>query len=154
MRAQPRRISRSDALHLWHNVVTASIHADGPDLSARQMAIILCVYLDEGPHTVRSLAAHINVTKAVITRALNTMGQDKLIQRCPDPRDKRSVIIARTPQGARYLSQLGDFILSEMPCPQQVELSVPPIRVAKAGTHQHIVESSEARRVIPLSAAK
>lgn len=41
------------ALELWRNSLVASVRGDSPDLSARQMALMLCIYLGEGPHTVR-----------------------------------------------------------------------------------------------------
>ncbi len=46
-----------------------------PDLSARQTAILLTVYLELPPHTVRGLAKQLGVTKPVITRALDTLGK-------------------------------------------------------------------------------
>ncbi|HHN67662.1 MAG TPA: MarR family transcriptional regulator, partial [Thermopetrobacter sp.] len=40
------------ALSLWRDVNLAMVHDDAPDLSARQMAILLIVYLEPPPHTV------------------------------------------------------------------------------------------------------
>ena len=62
------------ALSLWLNSMLAQVRDDDPDLTTRQMAILLTIYLDPAPHTVRGLAAHLGVTKPVITRALDTMG--------------------------------------------------------------------------------
>jgi len=115
MKPLNRRISRLDALHHWHNVIIAMIRDDGPVLSPRQMAIMLAVYLHDEPHTVRSLAAHLKVTKAVITRALDTLGRQKLIQRCADPKDRRSITVARTPLGSRFLSGFADNIITNLP---------------------------------------
>jgi len=39
--------SRVDALQLWQSVTMAMVRAEGPDFSARQMAILTAVYLDE-----------------------------------------------------------------------------------------------------------
>ncbi len=102
-----------EALGLWHRVNLGLVLQDSPDLGARQMAILTCVYLESGPHTVRSLAARLNVTKAVITRALDTLGRYGFVTRSPDPNDKRSVIIARTARGSRYLSELAERIIVE-----------------------------------------
>ena len=106
MRTRQDILNRAEALQLWHRVNLGSVLAAQPDLGARQMAILTCVYLEAGPHTVRSLAARLNVTKAVITRALNTLGRYKFVERGPDPHDKRSVLVRRTPHGSRFL---GDF---------------------------------------------
>src|SRR5690606_40412386 len=55
----------SQALRLWHDV-TMSLVTDGDkDLTSRQMAILMTVYLEPPPHTVRGLAARLDVTKPV-----------------------------------------------------------------------------------------
>jgi len=77
----------------------------------RQAAILLTVYLDQPPHTVRGLAATLGVTKPVITRALDTMGEMGLVDRVRDDRDRRNVIIKRTVTGALYLEKLGDLVI-------------------------------------------
>ena len=107
------RLNRAEALQLWHRVNLGSVLAAQPDLGARQMAILTCVYLEPGAHTVRSLAARLNVTKAVITRALNTLGNHGFVERGPDPTDKRSVLVRRTALGARYLSDFAERIRFE-----------------------------------------
>lgn len=98
------------ALRLWRDVSLAMVHDDAPDLSARQMAILLIVYLEPPPHTVRQLAARLKVTKPVITRALNSMGRHDLLQRKRDPADRRNVLIQRTLAGALYLDRLAGYI--------------------------------------------
>lgn len=103
-------ISSGQALKLWHQVGVALVQDGDKDLTQRQMAILLIVYLETPPHTVRGLAAHLNVTKPVITRALDTMGRMKLLTRRRDENDKRNVIISRTVEGALYLEKLADLI--------------------------------------------
>ena len=98
------------ALRLWHASALAMVHDDKPDLTIRQFAILLTVYLEPPPHTVRGLAARLGVTKPVITRALDTMGQMQLLKRRRDERDRRNVIIQRTVEGALFLEHLGDLI--------------------------------------------
>jgi len=88
----------------------ALVHDDKPDLTSRQLAILLTIYLDPPPHTVRGLAALLNVTKPVITRALDTMGRMQLVDRRRDPADRRNVIISRTVGGSVYLEKLADLI--------------------------------------------
>lgn len=102
----------SQALALWHQVSLSEVRDSAPDLTVRQAAILLTIYLDPPPHTVRGLAAHLGVTKPVITRALDTMGAMKLVSRHRDPRDRRNVIIARTVEGALYLERLADVIIA------------------------------------------
>jgi len=110
--------SRIDALQLWQSVTMAMVRSDGPDFSARQMAILTAVYLDQQPHTVRSLAQSLNVTKAVITRALDTLSRHRMVKRCADPSDKRSITVGRTALGTRYLAGFADNICAHLPEPK------------------------------------
>lgn len=103
-------MGRGDALRLWYDVTMDSVRDDAPDLTARQQAVMMTVYLISAPHTVRSLAAHLNVTKAVITRALDTLGRYGFIDRARDPGDKRSVLVIRTGRGSSYLTRFADTI--------------------------------------------
>ncbi len=101
----------SQALMLWHKVNLAQVRDSAPDLTSRQFAILLTIYLDPPPHTVRGLAAHLGVSKPVITRALDTMGMMKFVSRHRDPRDRRNVVISRTVEGALYLERFADSII-------------------------------------------
>ncbi|RFC69577.1 MULTISPECIES: MarR family winged helix-turn-helix transcriptional regulator [Mesorhizobium] len=101
------------ALRLWERVALAEVHDDGPDLSTRQIAILLCIYLERPPHTVRGLAARLGVTKPVISRALDTMGALKLVHRHRDENDRRNVLVGRTVEGALYVERFGDTIIAK-----------------------------------------
>ena len=89
------------------------VHLDKRDLTLRQMAILLQIYLVPPPHTVRGLAATLGVSKPVITRALDTMGTMGLVDRVRDDKDRRNVIIKRTVTGALYLEKLGDLVIDQ-----------------------------------------
>jgi DNA-binding MarR family transcriptional regulator len=80
------------------------------DLSLRQMSILLTIYLEAPPHTVRELARKLGVSKPVITRALDTMGKLELLSRRRDNNDRRNVLIQRTVKGALYLERFADTI--------------------------------------------
>lgn len=103
----------SQALRLWQQVLLEEVRDDAPDLTARQMAILLTIYLDPPPHTIRGLAARLGVTKPVITRALDTMGALKLVSRHRDETDRRNVLVKRTVEGALYVERLGDVIMAK-----------------------------------------
>lgn len=103
----------AQALQLWHRTVLADVRDDVPDLTMRQMAILLTVYLEALPHTVRGLAARLGVTKPVITRALDTMGRMGLVSRHRDERDRRNVLVRRTVAGALHVERLGDLIIEK-----------------------------------------
>jgi len=109
----PITMRPSQALRLWQQVLLAEVHDDAHDLTQRQMAILLTVYLDPPPHTIRGLAARLGVSKPVITRALDTMGALKLVSRHRDELDRRNVLVKRTVEGALYVERLGDAIVAK-----------------------------------------
>lgn len=113
--AQSDKLSRKDSLAFWHRVTLQTVRSDTPDLSARQLAMLMSIYLESGPHTVRSLAKHLGVTKAAISRATDSLCKLGYIERKPDHRDKRSVVLARTSAGIHYLSEFADIIQSQRP---------------------------------------
>jgi DNA-binding MarR family transcriptional regulator len=102
----------SQALKLWQQVALSQVLDQAPDLTSRQMAILLTIYLEPPPHTVRGLAQRLAVTKPVITRALDTMGALKLVTRRRDETDRRNVLIRRTVEGALYVERLGDTVIA------------------------------------------
>jgi DNA-binding MarR family transcriptional regulator len=93
-------------LHALRETILSTIRRDCADLTARQLAVLLTVYQTEGPHTVRGLAAKLNVSKPVITRALDRLGELNLARRTADPLDRRSVLVQQTSAGRIYLHAL------------------------------------------------
>lgn len=103
-------LTTAQALKLWHAVALSTVRDGEPDLSVRQMGILLTIYLEAPPHTVRDLAKKLGVSKPVITRALDAMGKLELVTRRRDEADRRNVLIQRTVKGALYLERLADMI--------------------------------------------
>jgi len=93
-------------LGVLRETIVALVRRDGPDLSARQLGVFLTCYLNEGGHTVRGLAADLNVSKPAITRALDRLGELDLARRKVDPMDRRSVLVQRTVKGSAFLRDL------------------------------------------------
>jgi DNA-binding MarR family transcriptional regulator len=100
------------ALDLWRGAIVESVRRDSPDLSARQMALLLTVYLTPPPHTVRGLATSLNVSKPAVTRALDRLSEFGLIKRKVDDADRRSVLVQRTVKGSVYLREFADIIVA------------------------------------------
>jgi len=107
-------LSKRESLKIWHEVTTHIVKEKIIDLSNRQLFIILEIYLFDGPHTIKSLSASMNTSKAVVVRAVDTLSQINFLKRRPDPRDRRSVLIVRTAQGSIYVNSLGDLISQKM----------------------------------------
>lgn len=99
----------------WMSTLIDYVRSGEPDLTNRQMALLLVVYLQSGPHTVRGLARGLNVSKPVITRALNRLGSLGYLRRQRDENDKRNIYVVRTAEGAEFLEQFEHFIGAESP---------------------------------------
>ena len=104
-------LNELQALNIWRRAIVASVRADAPDLSARQMTLLLTVYLTPQPHTVRGLAKLMNVSKPAITRAVNRLVELQLVRRNTDENDRRSVLIERTVSGSVFLREFGELIV-------------------------------------------
>ncbi|MGC9582186.1 UNVERIFIED_CONTAM: MarR family transcriptional regulator, partial [Salmonella enterica subsp. enterica serovar Typhimurium] len=75
------------SLLAWMSALVDYVRSGEPDLTNRQMALLLVVYLRPGPHTVRGLARALNVSKPVVTRALNRLGTLGYLRRQRDDSD-------------------------------------------------------------------
>jgi DNA-binding MarR family transcriptional regulator len=110
----PIELKASQALRLIHDVSLGLVRdvklEDAPDFTLRQLTILLTVYLEPPPHTVRGLAGKLGVTKPVITRALDSMGKLDIISRRRDDEDRRNVVVQRTVKGALFVERLADLI--------------------------------------------
>ena len=108
-------LTSDHALSEWMRTLVDYVRSGEPDLTNRQMALLLVVYLKPGPHTVRGLASMLNVSKPVVTRALNRLGTLGYLRRQRDDNDKRNIFVARTAEGAEFLDDFGQFIGDSTP---------------------------------------
>jgi len=99
-----------DPLDVWRRAMVDNVRRDAPDLSARQMAVLLTVYMTPPPHTVRGLAELLKISKPAVTRALDRLGELSLARRKTDPKDRRSVVVQRTVKGSVYLAEFAEII--------------------------------------------
>ncbi len=99
-------------LELWRQTMFEIVRQNdnASDLSVRQTAVLLSIYLTPEPHTVRALAADLNISKPAVSRAIDKLSVLGLIKRQTDENDRRSVNLFRTVEGARYVTMLGDVI--------------------------------------------
>jgi DNA-binding MarR family transcriptional regulator len=101
-----------EGLDLWRLALCESVRRSGPDLSARQLAILLTVYLTAPPHTVRGLAEILNISKPAVTRALDRLGMLGLARRKRDEADKRNVLVQRTVKGSVFLTEFSEIMVT------------------------------------------
>lgn len=103
-------LSGHAGLRLWKQTSKNVVLNKGPDLSTRQLSVLLIIYLESKKHTVRSLATSINVSKPVITRCIDSLSILGFVKRVRDETDKRSVFIYRTVKGAVFLTDFAELI--------------------------------------------
>jgi DNA-binding MarR family transcriptional regulator len=77
-----------------------------PDLTSRQLAVLMICYLDSEAQTVRGLAARLNVSKPAITRAIDRLEEFTFARRKQDPNDRRSILVQRTANGMALLRDI------------------------------------------------
>lgn len=100
------------ALSFWHGVTSTALKQMPIDLSARQTAVLLNVYLMPPPHSIKSLAEDLMISKPAVCRAVDALEKSKLVKRVRDKQDKRNVLLQRTVKGSVYLSEFADIILT------------------------------------------
>lgn len=101
------------ALSFWHGVTATALKSMPVDLSARQQAVLMHVYLIPQPHSIRSLSDDLMISKPAICRAIDALETAKLVRRVRDKEDKRNVFVQRTVKGSVYLSEFADIILTQ-----------------------------------------
>ncbi len=100
------------ALSFWHGVTSTALQKMPVDLSARQTAVLMNIYLMPSPHSIKSLSEELMISKPAVCRAIDALENAKLVRRTRDKQDKRNVMIQRTVKGSVYLSEFADIILT------------------------------------------
>lgn len=104
-----------DWLEKWMRTLVGYVRSGDPDLTNRQMAILLLVGQTQGPHTVRGLASRLTVSKPVVTRALNKLATLGFLRRQRDEADKRNIFVSVTERGGRFLERFQSLIERSQP---------------------------------------
>ena len=105
----PPPLKPSQVLALWHRVLVSALNRSLPDLTQRQFALFLEVYLASPPHTVRGLAKTLNMSKPAVTRAIDRLEKLEFVRRKTDERDKRSILVQRSVKGSVFLREFADM---------------------------------------------
>jgi len=106
-----------EALGLWQRVVSRSLRELPYDLSQRQIAVLLTVYMAPPPHTIRSLAEQLDISKPAVCRAIDALSALDLIRRKKDEADRRNVFLQRTINGSVFLRDFADIIVQATRAP-------------------------------------
>lgn len=108
------RLGHREALNLWRSIASEAIATNGPDLTARQTALLLTVYLEKSLHTVRSLSLDLGINKPAIVRAIDSLEALGLIQRIKDENDRRNIFVELTKNGEQKLKNMARIISYEV----------------------------------------
>jgi DNA-binding MarR family transcriptional regulator len=82
------------------------IRREGRDLTARQLAGFLLIYTAKSRRTVTALADAMNIPAPGVTRMMDRLAQLGLIVREKDRRDRRRILVRRTPRGVALFDEL------------------------------------------------
>jgi DNA-binding MarR family transcriptional regulator len=99
-------------LHGLRAVVVGEV-CTGNDLTLRQMVVMLLVYLNDDPQTVRGLARHLQVGRTATSQVLRRLSKLDLVRRQVDPADRRSVFAVRTEAGQAVVARLKASLAAE-----------------------------------------
>ena len=95
------------SLEMMRRVSEDAVRGAAADLTARQFALLLSIFMRPGPHAVRELAQVLELPKPAVSRALNVLERHGFVCRKKDTYDKRDVSIHRTVKGAVFLYDYG-----------------------------------------------
>ena len=95
------------ATHRMHNVMERWVSKHG--LSEGRMRVLFILRF--GPRTLGDLAERMRVSPRNITGLVDGLEGDGLVERVPDPSDRRAVRAQLTEKGAKTIAKVGDQIL-------------------------------------------
>jgi DNA-binding MarR family transcriptional regulator len=76
------------------------------DLTQRQTVVLLTCYIEPSQQTVRGLADRLDLSKPVISRAVDVLAREGLLRRKTDKDDRRSVLVCHTAKGMQLITRL------------------------------------------------
>lgn len=104
-------------LHVVRRTCIAEVRSDHPDLTLRQLAVLLAVYRTAKVQTAGDLTRQLQVQKPAMSRALNRLTELGLVRRKMDLEDRRNVLVVRTVAGATMMERLGIVMVEAAQAP-------------------------------------
>ena len=106
LRSLPSRLLTQTAMHADRLVNQGLAGAD-----ARKWHYAVLAALQEfGPASQAALSRHTDIYRSDLVAVINELAERGLIQRAPDPADRRRNVITLTPRGGRHLRQLDKLV--------------------------------------------
>jgi MarR family transcriptional regulator, lower aerobic nicotinate degradation pathway regulator len=108
LRRLPSRLLTQVAMHADRLANEGLARAD-----ARKWHYALLAALQEfGPASQAALSRRTRIYRSDLVAVINELADRGLIQRAPDPADRRRNVITMTPQGRRYLRKLDKLVVA------------------------------------------
>jgi DNA-binding MarR family transcriptional regulator len=98
------------SLEMMRRVSADALQGVTADLTTRQFAILLSIFMRPGPHAVRELSLELELPKPAVTRALDVLERLGFVRRKKDQDDRRDVSVHRTVKGAVFLYDYGETV--------------------------------------------
>jgi DNA-binding MarR family transcriptional regulator len=98
------------SLEMMRRVSADTVNGATADLTSRQFALLLSIFMRPGPHAVRDLSRTLGLPKPAVTRALDVLERQGFVRRKKDQADKRDVSVHRTVKGAVFLYDYGERV--------------------------------------------
>ena len=123
------------SLEMMRRVSADAVRGAAADLTARQFALLLSIFMRPGPHAIRDLARQLDLPKPAVTRALDVLERQGFVRRKRDRDDKRDVSVHRTVKGAVFLYDYGEAVAHRAEetrtCPNWIPASPPPVPTSR-----------------------
>jgi DNA-binding MarR family transcriptional regulator len=99
MKSTPESPDDDSRLLQLQQSILNMVKAIGPDLTSRQLSVLMiCATIDE-LHTVKGLTARLEIPKPSVTRAVDRLSALGLARRKVNPADRRSVFVEASAKG-------------------------------------------------------
>lgn len=126
------------SLEMMRLVSADAVRGAAADLTARQFALLLAIFMRPGPHAVRELSKVLDLPKPAVTRALDVLERQGFVRRKRDRQDRRDVSVHRTVKGALFLYDYGERVAvraeETRACPTWIPASPPPGPISRLRT--------------------
>jgi DNA-binding MarR family transcriptional regulator len=126
LRSLPSRLLTQTAMHADRLVSEGLAGAD----ARRSHYAVLVTLQDFGPASQATLSRRTGIYRSDLVAVINELADRDLVQRAPDPADRRRNVITVTPQGRRHLRRLDklvatlqDELLAPLTQPERAQLT-------------------------------
>ena len=102
------------AARLGIQMNTAIERVPSPGTSNNLPIMVLASVLQEGPLRIGDLASRVGMTSGGMTKAIDRLELDGLVERIADVDDGRALRVAITEVGEKYMHQVADNVVGEV----------------------------------------